>query len=317
MIAQMAGYKAKAFEPRNLVLFFVIAFGWSWFLWWLLFLSGTVTMPAGIADLGSGWPLAILSLLAPYGPTIGAFAVTAATEGKPGVRALWGRFWNRRLRVTWLLVVLLFFPALRFVANLVFRTLDGQAYPILTWPSQPWMFIPPLIMDGLIHGGLSEEFGWRGYVLPRFQAKWDALVSSLVLGVIWGVWHLPMLLAGMSSANSVAELVLWQTLVAIFFTWVFNNTNGSILAVVLFHAMANGSSDTVWCCGSSPWHFYGVYLLAGILIVIICGPRSLVRAICREHMTERGLALAVAAACRRDRPKRYCSPWGWMLSARW
>ena len=138
------------------------------------------------------------------------------------------------------------------------------------------MFIGPFIFNGFIHGGLSEEFGWRGYVLPRFQAKWNALVSSLVLGIIWGVWHLPLIKAGMSFTNSIAELLLWQTLVAVYFTWVFNNTNGSILAVVLFHAMANSSPDIVWCC-SSPWYFYGVYLLAGILIVIIFGPRTLVR----------------------------------------
>ena len=281
MTAQTDGYKARAFEPRNLAFFMLIAFGWSWFLWWLLFLSGIVTMPAGIGtpetNLGSNLPLIILSLLSPYGPTIGAFVVTAMTEGKPGVETLWRRFWNRNLSIKWLVVILLFFPALYLVANFVARTLDGQAYPFLTWPNQPWMFIPPFIANGLIHGGLSEEFGWRGYVLPRFQAKWNALVSSLVLGVIWGVWHLPLLQAGMQSAHSVAELVLWQTLVAIFFTWVFNNTNGSILAVVLFHAMANSSGEIVWCCGSSPWHFYGVYLLAGILIVIIFGPKNFVR----------------------------------------
>ena len=281
MNTQTPGYKAKAFEARNLAFFFLIAFGWSWLIWWFLFLSGMVKMPAGIGtpdiDLGSAWPLIILSLLSPYGPTIAAFVMTAVTEGKPGVKALWRRFWNRNLSIKWLVVILLFFPVLRLLANLVSRTLDGQVYPFLTWPNQPWMFIPPLITNGLIHGGLSEEFGWRGYVLPRFQAKWNALVSSLVLGVIWGVWHLPLLQAGMSSANSVAELVLWQTLVAIFFTWVFNNTNVSILAVVLFHAMANSSGEIVWCCGSSPWYFYGVYLFAGILIVIIFGPRTLVR----------------------------------------
>jgi uncharacterized protein len=293
MNIQTVGYKAKAFEPRNLAFFFLIAFGWSWFLWWLLFISGIVAMPADTSeiDIGSAWPLIILILFAPYGPTIGAFVVTAMTEGKPGVRALWRRFWNRSLSIKWLFVILLFFPALRLVANLVSRTLDSQAYPFLTWPNQPWMFIPPLVANGLIHGGLSEEFGWRGYVLPRFQAKWNALVSSLILGVIWGVWHLPLLQAGMSSANSVAELVLWQTLVAIFFTWVFNNTNGSILAVVLFHAMANGSSDIVWCCGPSVW-FYGVYLLVGILIVIIFGPKNLVRERHEEVSVQEGVPIS-------------------------
>jgi CAAX protease family protein len=281
MAIQTVGYKARAFEPRNLALFFLIAFGWSWFWWWLMYLSGIVSMPGGISpqniDLGSSWWLIPLGLLSPCGPTIAAFVMTGITEGKPGIKALWKRFWNRSLSLKWLFVIVLFFPTLRLVANLVSRVLDGQGYPILASPNQPWMFIIPLIFNGLIHGGMSEEFGWRGYVLPRFQAKWNALISSLILGVIWGVWHLPLLLAGMQSANSVAELVLWQTLVAIFFTWVFNNTNGNILAVVIFHAMVNASGDIVWCCGPSPWHFYGVYLLAGILIVIIFGSKNLMR----------------------------------------
>ena len=280
MTNQTVGYKAKAFELRNLVFYFLIAFGWSWFMWWLLFISGIITMPTGIGtskvDLGSAWPIMLLSVLTPFGPTIGAFVVTGMTEGKPGIRTLWKRFWNRNLNIKWLIVILLFFPSMLLVANLVSRTVDGRAYPFLTWPNQPWMFIGAFI-SSLLHGGLSEEFGWRGYVLPRFQAKWNALVSSLVLGVIWGVWHLPLIKAGLSFTNSVTELILWQMLVAIFFTWVFNNTNGSILAVVLFHAMANSSSEIVWCCGPSPWYFYGVYLFAGILIVIIFGPRNLVR----------------------------------------
>ena len=205
MTTQTSGYKAKAFEPRNLALFFLIAFGWSWLFWWLLYFSGIVRMSGGIdirnIDLGSSWWLIPLSLLSPYGPTIAAFVITGITEGKPAMKALWKRFWNRSLSLKWLLIVLLFFPTLRLVANLVSRILDGQAYPILTSPNQPWMFIIPLIFNGLIHGGMSEEFGWRGYVLPRFQAKWNALISSLILGVISGVWHLPLLLAGVGSAN--------------------------------------------------------------------------------------------------------------------
>jgi len=281
MTTQTVGYKAKAFETRNLALFFLIAFGWSWLFWWFLYFSGIVRMPGGIGtqnfNIGSSWWLIPLGLLSPYGPTIAAFVITGITEGKPAMKALWKRFWNRSLSLKWLFIILLFFPTFRLVANLVSRILDGQAYPILTSPNQPWMFIIPLIFNGLIHGGMSEEFGWRGYVLPRFQAKWNALISSLILGVIWGAWHLPLFLAGVGTANSVVELLSWQALVAIFFTWVFNNTNGSILAVAIFHAMVNTSGDILWCCGPSPWHLYGVYLLAGILIVIIFGQKNLMR----------------------------------------
>jgi membrane protease YdiL (CAAX protease family) len=205
--------------------------------------------------------------------------MTALTEGRTGVRALWRRFWNRNLSIKWLFLILLFIPALQLIANLVSRTLDGQAYPFLTWPNQPWMIIPPFIANTLVNGGMSEEFGWRGYVLPRFQARWNALTSSIALGAIWASWHIPLWFVPGDDHNQVffwgwaARLILFSILM----TWIFNNTNGSVLAAILFHGTANSVDDLISCCGSSTWHFYGVELFAAILIVVFFGAKSLVR----------------------------------------
>jgi membrane protease YdiL (CAAX protease family) len=282
MNSQTVEYKAKAFEARNLAFFFLLAFGWSWF-WWALFIFGILTMPAGIGtsevDFGSAGPLMLLIALTPYGPTIAGFAMAAMTEGKLGVKALWGRFWNRNISFKWLLVILLFFPAFQLIANLVSRTLDSQAYPFLTYPNQPWMFIPPFIANTFISAGMSEEFGWRGYALPRFQAKWNALTSSIILGAIWAAWHIPLWFVPGDSHN---QTFFWGwvgriILLSILMTWIFNNTKGSVLAAILFHSMANSVGDLIWCCGSSVWPFYGLELAAVILIVIIFGPKNLVR----------------------------------------
>jgi membrane protease YdiL (CAAX protease family) len=282
MSTQTIDYKVKAFEPRNLAYFFMIAFGWSWF-WWALFIFGILKMPAGIGtsqvDLKSAGPLILLIALTPYGPTIAGFVMAALTEGKTGVKSLWKRFWNPNFSLKGLFVTLLFLPILQLVANLVSRTLDGQAYPFLTWPNQPWMFIPPFIANMLVNGGMSEEFGWRGYVLPRFQARWNALTSSIALGAIWASWHIPLWFVPGDTHNQrffwgwTAGLILFSILM----TWIFNNTNGSVLAVILFHGIANSVGDLIWCCGSSVWHFYGVELLAVIIILIIFGAKNLVR----------------------------------------
>ena len=266
MNSQTIGYKAKAFEAWNLAFFFLIAFGLP-LLAFGPFIFGILRWPARV---GAG--LAILFTVARFSPLIAAFVVTAITEGKASARALWRRFWNLNLRIKWLLVAVLLNPALRLVASLVDRTLVGQAYPFFDTN-----FLT-MVVTGLIIG-MQEEFGWRGYVLPRFQAKWNALTSSIILGVIWAPYHLGnwFLPPGQGRQDSFWEFALWIILLSILYTWIFNNTNGSILAAILFHGMV--TNGLIQCCGVS-WAMellIGVTLLAVILIVIIFGGRSLVR----------------------------------------
>ena len=128
MTTQSVGYKAKAFELRNLAFFFLIVFGF-WVLLWVLSTIFTLKQPASLTD-----PSVILWVLvvvpAAIGPTLAAFIMTALTEGKLGIKALWGRFWNRNMNLKWLLVTLLFYETLRLTTNLVVRTMDGRPYPV-------------------------------------------------------------------------------------------------------------------------------------------------------------------------------------------
>jgi membrane protease YdiL (CAAX protease family) len=201
---------------------------------------------------------------------IAALIVTATTEGKAGLKALWKRFWNRNLSIKWLLVILLFNPMVRLIANLISRAAGGEHYPFLEQPN-----ILPLLLSGLIIG-IQEEVGWRGYALPRFQARWGALTSSIILGAIWAPYHIGNWLIG-ERMDSFLEFSLWIILISIFTTWIFNNTNGSILAAVLFHAVV--TNGIAGCCGVT-WAMellLGIYLLAAIIIVAIFGPKDLVR----------------------------------------
>jgi len=277
MTTQTIEYKAKAFETRNLVFFFLIAFGLTWLGSALIFL-GVLKYPTSISEQ-FGSVSGIVLIVTGFGPTIAAFAMAAITEGRNEVRALWRRFWNRNLHIRWLLVTLLFFPALAFTANLVSSTLDGQAYPILDFAKEPWMIIPviPQFLVAFIFNGLTEEFGWRGYALPHLQARWNALISSLILGILWVAWHLPTFFMPGAPLyqRDFWAWTPWIILSSIVYTWIYNNTKGSVMSAVLLHAMFN--TRIFWCCGSSIWHSYGVFLFAIILIVIIFGPKNLVR----------------------------------------
>ena len=274
MDAETVSYKAKSFEPRNLAFFFLIVVGLQAIADGLL-IAGVLKMPSidGPAALLDDPRLIILTLAA-WGPIIAAFLVTALTEGKSGVRALWSRFWNRNLSIKWLLVTLLILPALALVANIVTRVLDGQEYPLFFLYNPPWSIIPMFIM-AFIFNGVFEEFGWRGYVLPRFQVKWNALASGLILGVIWAAWH-----AGQWSTPGShlynRNFWLWALgtiLLSILMTWIFNNTKGSVLAASLLHGMAN--TGIFWF--QLEWRYYVIELIAVILIVIIFGAKNLVR----------------------------------------
>ena len=165
MTTQTEGYKAKAFEPRNLVFFFLLACGLLWIPAVLLEIFD-LKRPNNITD-PAAFLFVFFGLLGSIGPTLAAFIMTGITEGKPGAKALWKRFWNRNLSFKWLLVTLLFYDALMLVANLVARTIDGVDYPIVDLPDPIWTIIP-IFLSLFISSGMGEEFGWRGYALPRF-----------------------------------------------------------------------------------------------------------------------------------------------------
>lgn len=272
---QTESFKSPTFEPRRLAFFFLIVFGLN-ALMWLFYIIFHPAKPTSLFDPAViYWVLVVIP--AAIGPTLAAFVLTAITEGKAGVRALWGRFWNRNLNLKWLLVTLLAFSVLKLLTNLLVRTIDGQPYPIID-TSTPLLLNVPLFLGSFISSGMGEEFGWRGYVLPRFQAKWNALVSSIVLGFLWAAWHIVAFITPNVSPLYQSNFWEWLPMVLLYtfiFTWIFNNTKGSVLAAALLHATMN-TSVIVLPTYASLWYFYGILLLAVILIVIFFGPKSFV-----------------------------------------
>ena len=270
MTAHTVGYKANAFEARNLAYFFLLSLGFP-FLLGLLNYSGIVHNPSGLDD-PILIPWALLNLPIFLGPSSAAFLMMWLTEGKPGVRDLWRRFWNRDLKLKWLLVALLLLPGLRLLAGILTQVLYHPADPLLLPGSLMDVLVLPLL--GGLFSGMHEEFGWRGYALPRFQAKWNALVASLLLGLLTAAWHVPaFFMPGepLFGRNFLAWLP-WHMLIQIVgFTFIFNNTNGNVLAVVLFHTISNVGLFMVEVV------YYWVLLAAAIVIVVVFGPKDFVR----------------------------------------
>lgn len=276
-----SSHRAKNLEPKKLALFFFIAFAWSW-SWWSLFIFDVLPLPDGLGtsaiDIGSAGLSFIILLISPFGPTVSAFLITVITEGKAGVSALWERFRHGGFSVKWLAILLLFYPAYRLVvrySSLVLGDIPQAPYEIL---NQPWLIFLPFLIS-ILHGGLSEEFGWRGFALPRMQSSQNAALAAVILGFIEGCWHIPLVFwAGDERFGmSIISLILPYLAVGIFRAWIFNNTGGSILAAVLFHAAGNTAGDIVPI--NIPFPHFGdlmLYFIA-VILVILFGPKDLVR----------------------------------------
>jgi CAAX protease family protein len=187
------------------------------------------------------------ALLVGYGFVFASLIMTGLTLGKDGVIALLKRFLIWRLSWKWYLVAFLFLPAMQFIAVYLNAVLSQTpidfstvyAHKIFGSSSNLALLILPFfLIDSLANG---EEIGWRGYILPRLQAKYSALVSSLIIGVIWGLWHIPKFLAE-GNTTPFALFMIDMIAKAVLFTWLYNNTKGSLLLVALFHASDNTAS---------------------------------------------------------------------------
>jgi len=160
-------------------------------------------------------------------------------------------------------------------------TLKQNYYPTQTSIAQAEAALIGLVINFvLLFQVNSEELVWRGSVLPRLQARWSALVASVVIGVFEGLFHLPLFFQPDSdqAAAGLPVFVIGAIAGAIIFSWVFNNTMGSLLLVQLFHIFANtwitlfaaSPADTV----ITQWLFNGVLVLLAAVVLILCDTKA-------------------------------------------
>ncbi len=154
-----------------------------------------------------------------------------------------------RLPVRWWLVAL-FLPACWMLLGLVITSYNGGPIESVTGglPTFTWAwFILRSILFTLLVVAVGEEAGWRGWMLPELQKRFSPLVSSIFIGVVWGLWHFPLYINGQYSEDPV--LVLAQTgvcvILATLFTWLYNRTNGSLLLAVVLHTTLNNTARLI------------------------------------------------------------------------
>lgn len=216
---------------RPLQLYWLLAFGITWGAGGLALLTGN------IRD-GAGHPLHPLHYLAAFGPSIAGFIMAAATEGRAGVRQLLARLVPARGNVPWYAAVLLGFPAASLAAACLLDRDSLSALP--SWPRLICLVPITLVLDT---GPLGEEFGWRGFALPRLLRRQSPLMAALLLGVIWWAWHLPTFFIHALSQSDLSIPLFFVNVIAlsVLMTGLYLRTGGDLLAMILVHLMAN------WC----------------------------------------------------------------------
>jgi uncharacterized protein len=220
---------AQSIRRHPLVTFFILAFAITWVVW--------VPRAAGLQTdaVGQVWT---------WAPAIAALLAAALTGGRAAVRDLGARLVRWRVGWQWYVVVILGPAAFSLVVAALYALLGGswaEAAPPALRGEVPLPLLPLFLVILSGTDGLGEELAWRGFALPRLLTHHNALVASLILGMLWGLWHLPLV---WTEGASMYQQPVWLFFVdilakSVLFTWVFLHTRGSVLLAVLLHGATN------------------------------------------------------------------------------
>ncbi len=213
-------------KQYQISIFFVLTFIISWFPWY------------------TGRAAEVLAI----GPSLAAFILVLAIGGKKGLIDLLRPFGRWRARVG-LWGIAIFGTAILFFVGLGLHLLLGGNTPPFIMIKEELNLIPLFLVLVVLmpwNGPVGEEFGWRGFALPRLQSKYSPLIASLVIGTVWGVWHLPTFFAEQGVLSALAATMGMVFLVpytlgtianTVFMTWLFNKTKASaLIAGIVWHA---------------------------------------------------------------------------------
>ena len=233
---------------RPLTWFFSLAFLLSWLAWAPYVLSENGLGVVHFSFPGAGGTSELLGVLpgAYLGPIMSAFLVTAASEGRRGLRTWVGRMTRLRVGRRWYAAVLLSVPAALVLTSSV---LAGRG-PVLPSVAVLAAYLPGLVLQ-MITTGLAEEPGWREFAMPRLQRRHGPVVGTLILGPLWGAWHLPLFLTEWGDwmgGSWIGPVEFIATAMAISFvmTWVFNRTGESLPLAMLLHTSVNNFISLAW-----------------------------------------------------------------------
>ncbi|HZK61177.1 MAG TPA: type II CAAX endopeptidase family protein [Anaerovoracaceae bacterium] len=268
---------AKAVKEAYFFLGLTLAF--SYFVFWgplALFKVPTISFVSDVK--GPSWAIA-LYIVGGFVPSLLAIILTWKKEGFSGLRLLGRCIIQFKLGWRWYMFTFLIVIA-GTTGQLAINKLLGFTFNGTLFWAQLGSFLPLLII-----GPLSEEIGWRGYALGRLQTRWNALISSLIIGLVWALWHLPLfMMVGTSQyelGDSFIGFLIKMTASSILYTWLYNNTKKSLWSAILLHWLytyaAQVVSSGITRTSLYNWLEISPYVIMAVVVVLIWKPKKLTR----------------------------------------
>jgi len=259
------------FRRYPVALFYLLAFAISWLGW---------IPKVAYARGESAFTSPLFVFLAGAGPAIAAAIVMFALKGRAGLDELFAALTRWRVSWTWYLVAL-FGGAIITLASVGLGSLFGLSTTGLA-AAIPYGALPGLFLFILLTV-VWEELGWRGFALPRLQARYNALITSLIVGLLWALWHLP---NAWDPTIAFSQVPFWlyaleRILLSVIFTWLVNNALGSVLLAGLFHASDNVFGTLPVAAGIDVMQYFLIRTVTvgviALLLVVAFGPAHLSR----------------------------------------
>lgn len=273
---------------RRATAFVIVTFGFSLAVWLPVIASYrgwiNVEIPAGLATFGI------------FGPAISAILLHLATDGHTGLKSFWAAASRWQIGRRWWVATLLVPPGFIGGVYATYLLFGGDVQMsttlVMLRDAGPLaVTIVPVMVLVTIVLAFGEEAGWRGYLLPLLQSRLSALSASLVVGVVWFLWHIPLLyLPGQQTGGEAFPIVFFGATVilsSVLYTWLYNNTRGSVLAVTLLHAGLNIWGPLVALHPAETGEVLSAYMLTAgwvivaVSLVIVFGGKLITRT---EHL---------------------------------
>ena len=270
--------------------YFVLTFAISWA--GVLAVVGFDGFPGTAEDFRVLLPMVVIAMLA--GPSVAGVVATALFLGKTGLRDFWLRLLKGRVAARWYAIALLTGPLLVSGVLLLLSLTSPVFRPGIVTVSDP----TTLLLIGLVTGfvaGLFEELGWTGFAIPRLRLRHGIFVTGLIVGLVWGAWHLLVTWWGSTDTSGSLSMIVYLPAMTLSFlppyrvlmVWVYDRT-GSLLIAMLMHASLTASVrifDPVPISGG-PIAVYNLVLGAALWCVVVAVAVAIPRALRRSTATE-------------------------------